>query len=293
MELIFEKMHGLGNDFVIFDQADQHAVDMIAANAADIADRRRGIGCDQILIITQAAAQAADSDARLIILNSDGSMAEACGNGTRCVAELLMRRLGKDHVTIISDGISDGLALEAWRSGAAEVSVNMGQPRFGWQDIPLRQEADTTSLHLHEDLPTAMAINIGNPHCVFVVPDAETAPVADLGPVIETHSMFPQKTNVEFISLIDKDHIRMRVWERGAGITSACGSGATAAAIAAHRLGLTSPQVKVELDGGKLMIDWRDDGAIMTGPVSDVFQGQITLPFVPRQSFVSAKDQSS
>jgi len=285
MELIFDKMHGLGNDFVIFDQADQHAVEAITAQAAAIADRRRGVGCDQILIITQAA----ETDARLMILNSDGSKAEACGNGTRCVAEVLMRRLGKDHVAMISDGGK----LEAWRSGQAEVSVNMGQPRFGWQEIPLRQAADTSALAVHEDLPAAMVINIGNPHCIFVVPDAEAAPVADLGPVIETHPMFPQKTNVEFISLIDKDHIRMRVWERGAGITSACGSGATAAAIAAHRLGLTSPQVKVELDGGQLMIDWREDGAIMTGPVSDVFQGRLTLPLAQRQAFASAKGQSS
>ncbi len=285
MELIFEKMHGLGNDFVIFDQADQYAVDAITAQAAAIADRRHGIGCDQILIIKEAA----ETDARLIILNNDGSKAEACGNGTRCVAELVMRRLGKDHVTMISDGGR----LDAWRSGQAQVSVNMGQPRFGWQDIPLRQEADPSALSLHDDLPDAKAVNIGNPHCIFVVPDAETAPVAELGPVIETHAMFPQKTNVEFISLIDKDHIRMRVWERGVGITSACGSGATAAAIAAHRLGLTSPSVKVELDGGQLMIDWREDGAIMTGPVSDVFQGRLTLPLAQRQSFVSAKGQSS
>ena len=285
MELIFEKMHGLGNDFVIFDQADQHAVEAITAQAAEIADRRRGIGCDQILIITKVA----ETDARLIILNSDGSRAEACGNGTRCVAEVMMRRLGKDHVAMISDGGT----LEAWRSSQSEVSVNMGQPRFSWQEIPLRLETDPSALHLHDDLPAGMAVNIGNPHCVFVVPDAEMAPVAELGPVIETHPMFPEKTNVEFISLLDTDHIRMRVWERGAGITLACGSGATAAAIAAHQLGLTSHQVKVDLDGGRLMIDWGMDGAVMTGPTCHVFQGRLTLPLVPRKSFDTAKGQSS
>ena len=282
MELSFVKMHGLGNDFIIVDMATPSMIAAITAHAGWLADRRRGIGCDQILITTENNMPDNTADARLIILNSDGSMAEACGNGTRCVAALMMRRLGKDRITLHSDGGK----LEAWQSADGLIAVNMGQPRFDWTDIPLAKPADTSRLNIGQDigqnigmeLPLAMAVNIGNPHCIFAVADADAIPLADIGGGLETHAMFPHKANIEFISLIGENRIRMRVWERGAGITSACGSGATASAIAAHRLGLTDKSVTVVLDGGELIINWTDDGAIMTGAVSDVFLGQVTLP---------------
>lgn len=270
MELTFFKMHGLGNDFIIVDMASPAMIEAISAHASWLADRRHGIGCDQILITVEDDI----ADARLIILNSDGSMAEACGNGTRCVAALMMRRLGKDHIILNSEGGT----LEAWQEQDGLISVNMGQPSFDWTDIPLAKPADTSRLDLGIGLPTGMAVNIGNPHCIFVVENAEAIALADIGPELESHAMFPAKANIEFISLIDENRIRMRVWERGAGITSACGSGATASAIAAHRLGLTDKMVTVVLDGGELIINWREDGAVMTGSASDVFSGQIALP---------------
>ncbi|MGB0181909.1 MAG: diaminopimelate epimerase [Candidatus Puniceispirillales bacterium] len=280
MELFFVKMHGLGNDFIIVDMPPPSMIAAIKAHAGWLADRRHGVGCDQILITTKDD----QADAGLIILNSDGSMAEACGNGTRCVAALMMQRLGKDHITLNSAG---GM-LKAWQAENGLISVNMGQPRFDWMDIPLAQPADTSRLDLtpalnkemdlDTELPPAMAINIGNPHCIFAVADADRIPLAEIGPRLETHAIFPEKANIEFISLIGENRIRMRVWERGAGITSACGSGATASAIAAHRLGLTDKKVTVVLDGGNLMINWTDDGAIMTGTATKVFQGQMILP---------------
>lgn len=270
MELSFVKMHGLGNDFIIVDMATPPMVAAITAHARMLADRRRGIGCDQILI----TAEDHPADARLIILNSDGSLAEACGNGTRCVAAVMMQRLAKDQITLNSAGGR----LEAWQAGHGMISVNMGHPRFDWSEIPLAHQADTKALDLGMGLPPAMAINIGNPHCVFAVDDAESIALAELGPRLETHALFPEKANIEWISVIGDNRIRMRVWERGAGITSACGSGATASAIAAYRLGLTEKAVTVVLDGGELMVNWTDAGAIMTGEVSHVFHGQITLP---------------
>ena len=269
MEINFVKMHGLGNDFLVIDGAD---VDVVAAHAAVLAHRRYGVGCDQILLIVDDV----DCDVGLVIFNRDGSVAEACGNGARCVAELVLRRLGQERITIKTAG---GV-LAAWRDGGG-IAVNMGVPRFGWDDIPLSRDVATDALVLHEGLPAAlpeaMAVNVGNPHCVFVVDDAESVAVAELGRGVENHPLFPQKTNVEFISLLGENRVRMRVWERGVGITEACGSGAVAAAVVAHRRGLTGARVVVELDGGALEIDWRDEGVIMVGAVAEVFSGRVVL----------------
>ena len=268
MEIDFVKMHGLGNDFLVVDGADAAVVDAVAADAARLASRRYGVGCDQILLIIDDV----DCDVGLVILNRDGSVAEACGNGARCVAELVLRRLGKTRVSIRTAG---GI-LAAWRDGAG-IAVNMGIPRFAWDAIPLSRAVDAGALVLHEDLPMAMAVNLGNPHCVFVVDDAAAVAVAELGRGIENHPLFPEKTNVEFISLLGTNRVRMRVWERGVGMTEACGSGAVAAAVVAHRRGLTEARVVVELDGGALQIDWRDEGVIMVGEVAEVFEGRLSL----------------
>ena len=271
MEINFVKMHGLGNDFLVIDEATA-VVDAVAAHAAVLAHRRYGVGCDQILLIVDDV----DCDVGLVIFNRDGSVAEACGNGARCVAELVLRRLGQERVSINTAG---GV-LAAWRDGGG-IAVNMGVPRFGWDDIPLSRDVATDALVLHEGLPAAlpeaMAVNVGNPHCVFVVDDAEAVAVAELGRGVENHPLFPQKTNVEFVSVLGEDRVRMRVWERGVGITEACGSGAVAAAVVAHRRGLTGARVVVELDGGALEIDWRDEGVIMVGAAAEVFSGRVVL----------------
>ena len=271
MEINFVKMHGLGNDFLVIDEATA-VVDAVGVDAARLASRRYGVGCDQILLIVDDV----DCDVGLVIFNRDGSVAEACGNGARCVAELVLRRLGQARVSINTAG---GV-LAAWRDGGG-IAVNMGVPRFGWDDIPLSRDVATDALVLHEGLPAAlpeaMAVNVGNPHCVFVVDDAEAVAVAELGRGVENHPLFPQKTNVEFVSVLGEDRVRMRVWERGVGITEACGSGAVAAAVVAHRRGLTGARVVVELDGGALEIDWRDEGVIMVGAVAEVFSGRVVL----------------
>lgn len=273
MNINFTKMHGLGNDFIIITSADAKARAAITSHARLLADRRWGVGCDQILLIDAADDTGGDGAIALTIVNSDGSVAEACGNGTRCVADLVMRERRVDSLTIHTAG---GI-LRAWREGGM-VAVTMGTPRFDWQDIPLAQASNTSQLQLIDGLSPAMAINLGNPHVVFAVEDAEAVDVARVGSAIETHALFPQRTNAEFITLIAKNKIRMRVWERGAGITSACGSGAVASAVAAHRLGLVDRQVAVMADGGELHVHWQeDDETILIGPATLSFYGSIAL----------------
>jgi diaminopimelate epimerase len=266
----FLKMHGLGNDFVVFD-ARKLALRLGPSEAKLLADRRLGVGCDQIIVI----ASAPGADAHMRILNSDGSEAEACGNAARCVARLLLEEMGGEEIRLDTKG---GLLL-CRDAGAGLVSVDMGAPALVWDKIPLSKPADTNGFALNVDGTPHLvsAVSMGNPHCVLFLEDAETAPVASLGPRIETHPMFPARTNVEFVGVVSRQRLRLRVWERGAGMTRACGSGACAAAVAAHRRGLTDEKIEVVLDGGVLAIELRDGRVLMTGPASLSFRGEVDI----------------
>lgn len=262
--LPFMKMHGAGNDFVVIDSRGRGAV-VTAALARAVGDRNRGIGFDQLAEIRDAE----DADFALDFWNSDGSRAGACGNATRCVSDYMMGQLGRESLTLVTQ--RGGLSARRLPDG--RVSVNMGQPQRDWREVPLSRAVDTAHLPLPGD---PVAVGMGNPHCVFFVPDAEAVDVTAEGRRYEHDPLFPQRTNVEFASPIGPDRLRMRVWERGAGITLACGSGACATAVAAVERGLTGRHVVLELDGGVLEIDWRDDGVWMQGPTSYVFGGRLT-----------------
>jgi diaminopimelate epimerase len=269
----FLKMHGLGNDFVVFDARD-HALAITPAQAKGVADRRFGVGCDTVVVIGPGGAEV---DASLRFLNADGGEVESCGNATRCVARLLMDERGLSRVKLATRG---GV-LSCTAAGKGLVETDMGPAWLAWNEIPMAEEKDTLNfeLPLEGKAIPASAVSVGNPHCVIFVPDAEKAPVAMLGPRIETHPLFPKKVNAEFVSVISPQKLRMRVWERGVGITLACGTGACAAAVAAVRRGLAERKVEVVLDGGSLMIEWREsDGhVIMTGPTALVYRGQVEL----------------
>ena len=261
-------MHGLGNDFVVVDaRAGGAAVTPALARA--LGDRHRGVGFDQLAVLRPGVGVAAEVD----FWNSDGTPAAACGNATRCVARLLMDESGAAAVEVRTGrGV-----LRAEEAGGGLIRVNMGQPQLTWAEVPLAREVDLDAL----PLPGAPgAAGMGNPHCVFVVPDAEAVDVAGIGAKVEHDPLFPERTNVEFVQVIDRGTIRMRVWERGGMITLACGSGACAAAVVTARRGLTERRVTVRLDGGDLGIDWREDGVWMTGPAALVFEGRLAPEFV-------------
>jgi diaminopimelate epimerase len=266
----FIKMHGLGNDFVVLD-ARRQPFPLTDAQARAIADRREGVGCDQLLILEPPTNGSADVFLR--IRNHDGGEVGACGNGTRCVAALVMGELGRDAIAIET---SAGL-LQAKAAGPARVTVDMGEARLGWQDIPLVEERDTLHLAIENGpLADPVGVSMGNPHAVFFVEDVESLPLADLGPALEHHPLFPERANIGAAQIIGKDRLRLRVWERGAGLTRACGTGACAAAVAAARRGLTGRKVEVVLDGGTLTLEWRQDGHVeMTGPVATSFRGEL------------------
>jgi diaminopimelate epimerase len=264
----FVKMHGAGNDFVIIDSRGGATV-TTARLAKAVGDRNRGVGFDQLAEIRDCD----DADYALDFWNSDGSRAGACGNASRCVADLVMQGTGRDSVTFRTErGV-----LTALRRDDGLISVNMGHPQLAWDEVPLSHQVDTLHLPLPGD---PAAVGMGNPHCVFFVDDADAVDLPRRGAAMEHDPLFPKATNVEFASRIGADHLRMRVWERGAGITLACGSGACAVAVAAHRRGLTGRRVRLDLDGGTLEIDWRDDGVWMTGPTAHVFDGMLTPAFV-------------
>ena len=265
----FIKMHGLGNDFVILDSR-LGGPEISSALARSLGHRNFGIGFDQLVIISGSP----DADIALNFFNSDGSTAGACGNATRCVASYEMDRLKLDSLRIITErGI-----LNARRQGDL-VNINMGHPLLEWFEIPLAHPTDTLNLPL-DGSPTATGM--GNPHCTFFVPDAEAVNLESLGPKIENNPLFPQRTNVQIAHVIDTDHIRMRVWERGVGLTLASGSSSCATAVAAARLGLTGRSVKIELDGGSMLINWREDGVWMTGETVHVYNGNLTQEFLDK-----------
>ncbi len=266
--LPFLKMHGLGNDFVIVDA--RKAKDPITpAVAKAIGSRFFGVGFDQLAVLRETD----DADVAVDFWNSDGSTADACGNASRCVARLMMEETGNDSITLQT---GFGL-LPVVRADADNFSVNMGHPQLTWDTVPLARDVDLNALPI-EGAPGAAGM--GNPHCVFVVDDAEAVDLPKLGPVMEHHELYPERTNVEFIHIINRNHIRMRVWERGGMITLACGSGACGAVVVAHRKGLVDRNVQVDLDGGTLYIDWREDGVWMTGPTALVFSGELSAEFL-------------
>ncbi|PLK27731.1 diaminopimelate epimerase [Novosphingobium sp. TH158] len=261
MRVPFVKMHGLGNDFIVLDARAGGVPAMDARLAAALADRKTGIGCDQLILIEPSEL----ATFRMRIFNADGSEVEACGNATRAVgllhgAEATIETLG-------------GLLKAAPADGG--IAVDMGEPRFDWQAIPLAYAMDTLTMPVGwEDLDAPAAVNVGNPHVVFFVPDCGAVEVERLGPLIEHDPLFPARINVNIATVASRSHIRLRVWERGAGETRACGTGACATAIAAMRRGLVDRQVTVSLAGGDLAIGWGADNRItMTGPAVESFRG--------------------
>lgn len=267
--LTFLKMHGLGNDFVVLD-ARARPIPVTADLARALADRHRGVGFDQLARIDPGDA---GQDAKLTFWNADGSLSAACGNATRCIARHLMTETGKSELTLATERG----ALRTVDAGGGLTSVNMGAPLLDWQDIPLAEAMETDSLPI-DGAP--VATGMGNPHCTFFVAEAEAIPLAEFGARMEHHPLFPERTNVQVAQVTGPDRLRMRVWERGTGITLASGSSSCATAVAAARRGLTGRSVTIDLDGGTLAVDWRDDGVWMTGPTAHVFTGTLTPDFL-------------
>lgn len=267
MDVPFLKMHGLGNDFVIIDCRRGTPV-LTKSQIVKVADRKRGVGCDQL--VHMLPPKSPKADVYLDMYNADGSSLGACGNASRCIADLMMSELGTMECTIETvSGILECTRAENW-----QVCVDMGTPKLEWNEIPVSKQCDTLHLPLDGD---PVGVSMGNPHCVHFCEDVGTVSVDKLGAKVEHDPLFPERTNVEYVGIQGKDHLRMRVWERGAGITQACGTGACASAVAAVRRGLTGRKVRVTLDGGDLMIEWREsDGhVLMTGPVAYSFEGNI------------------
>ena len=261
MRIEFTKMHGLGNDFVVLDGRERPIPEIDASAASAIADRHTGIGCDQLVLLEPSNA----ADFRMRIFNADGSEVEACGNATRAVGLL--------HGTPARIETLAGIVTTA--PGREGIAVEMGRPRFGWDEIPLAYAMDTHAMPVAwEELADPIAVNVGNPHAIFFVSDTQAVDLARLGPEIERDALFPDRINVNVATVVNPATIRLRVWERGAGLTRACGTGACATAIGAMRRGLVDRRVTVKLPGGALTIEWRDDGEIvMTGPAVESFQG--------------------
>jgi diaminopimelate epimerase len=265
--LPFMKMHGLGNDFVVVD-ARKGEVPLSQGVIKGIAHRQMGIGFDQLTVIENGV-----GDAHLTFYNADGSTSAACGNATRCIARYLMNESGATDLHLTTDR-GDLFAKDL---GGGLTSVNMGQPQLDWNDVPLAHEMDTLSLPI---TGSPVATGMGNPHCTFFVENAEAIDLTTFGPAHEHHPLYPERTNVQVAQIIGPDHIRMRVWERGVGVTLASGSSSCATAVAAARRGLTGRSVRIDLDGGTLNIDWRDDGVWMTGPTMHVADGTFTSDFI-------------
>jgi diaminopimelate epimerase len=270
----FIKMHGLGNDFVVLD-ARKRDLNLSLSQARSIADRRTGVGCDQLIVLEPSD----NADVFMRIRNPDGGEAEACGNATRCVASQLMAENCSDRVVIETVA---GL-LEATDAGHGLYSVDMGPANLDWDQIPLARDMDTLHVEVQVGPDSApvladpVAVNIGNPHAVFFVDNVDAVDLATVGPMLEHHPVFPERANISIAQIISNGAIRMRVWERTAGITRACGSAACAVLVAAARRGLTGRGAEVTLDGGTLKIAWREDGHVMmTGPVATSFAGNLS-----------------
>jgi diaminopimelate epimerase len=269
MRAAFTKMHGLGNDFVVLDTRDHPLPPLSPALVRALANRHTGIGCDQLVLLEPSA----DADLKMRIFNADGTEVAACGNATRAVA---LR-----HANVHGASPDDPLRIETAagillaRATSQGIAVDMGHPRLEWEAIPVAYPLDTLALPVAwEELEQPCCVNIGNPHAVFFVPDCDAVPLHRLGPQIETDPLFPERVNVNVATVEDRGHIRLRVWERGAGLTRACGTGACATAVAAMRRGLVDRTVQVALPGGTLAITWEDDGRLtMNGPAAESFRG--------------------
>ena len=270
----FRKMNGLGNDFVVLD-ARTHPVALGADEVRRIGDRSRGIGCDQVIVMEPSQ----KADVFMRIFNADGSEVGACGNAARCVALLAAEETGRSKVSIET---SSGL-LSAEVKGADRITIDMGKPRFAWNEIPLAEPFhDTTGIELQIgpiDAPvlhSPSVVNVGNPHAIFWVSDVYAHELARFGPLLENHPVFPERANISLAQVTSRSGLRVRTWERGAGLTRACGTAACAAAVAAARKGLTGRKVTVELPGGVLFIDWADnDHILMCGPAELEFEGTL------------------
>ncbi|PYD51575.1 diaminopimelate epimerase [Komagataeibacter saccharivorans] len=270
----FLKMHGLGNDFVVVDER-VHRHDLTPARIAALCDRHQGIGCDQFVTLRSACAEGADVFVRFF--NADGSESGACGNASRCVADLLARETGQEHVGLQTR--AGVLHATVVRPGL--VTVDMGAPAMGWTDVPLAEERDTLHLPIAGD---PAAVSMGNPHATFFLPAPDSVDPSVAGPGLEHHALFPERANIGFAHVTSRDAMRLRVWERGSGLTLACGSGACAAVVNAVRRGLVERTCTVTMDGGELCITWREsDGhVLMTGPATTSFQGTFSPEDYPR-----------
>ena len=277
----FRKMNGLGNDFVILD-ARQRPAKLGADDIRRIGDRTKGPGCDQVIVLEPSKA----ADVFMRIFNADGSEVGACGNAARCVALILAQESGREKVGIET---SAGL-LAAQVDGPDRVVIDMGKPRFAWDEIPLAEPFhDTTKIELQIgpiDAPvlhSPSVVNVGNPHAIFWVDDVDAHDLARAGPLLENHPIFPERANISLARVVSRDRIKLRTWERGAGLTKACGTAACAAAVAAARKGFTDRSVTVDLPGGALLIDWTQDGRIlMSGPAKFEFEGTLGPDFLSR-----------
>lgn len=267
-DIPFIKMHGLGNDFVIIDRT---ALSMTISSSLiqAICNRHTGIGCDQLVTIEPATNP--DASIWVRFYNNDGSKSGACGNATRCVAHLYIQKLQKSQIILQTDERLLRCAIDG-----DQVAVNMGGATLDWQSIPLSKKVDT--LHIHDsDINDGVAVNVGNPHLVLFTSSLETIDIQHLGANLEQHPLFPERANINFAQVLDRHHVKLRVWERGTGETLACGTGACATAVAAYQRGLTGHHVRVDLPGGTLTIDVQDIKNIhMIGPVTYVFEGVFT-----------------
>jgi diaminopimelate epimerase len=271
----FLKMHGLGNDFVVLD-ARAAALDLTPERRRAIADRRLGVGCDQLIVLEPPTEREADVFMR--IYNPDGGEAQACGNATRCVASVVMDERKTDQVTVQTvAGLLESQKTGVGSNGLPVISVDMGLARLDWRDIPVREACDTKHMPVGiGPLQDPVGTNMGNPHATFFVDDAAAIPLGELGPKLEHDRFFPERANIGVAQLLGEGRLRLRVWERGAGITLACGSGACAAVVAASRRGLVNRRADVVLEGGTLTIEWlRDDHVLMTGGIAVAFKGEL------------------
>jgi diaminopimelate epimerase len=276
MTLRFTKMHGLGNDFVVFDALSQ-AIALTPEQCRRLADRRFGIGCEQILLVERS--RSPNTDFHYRIFNADGSEVEQCGNGARCFARFVLDKGLTDKREIPVSTVAGDIQLHVLDDGL--VRVDMGRPGFEPERIPFVADAtaDSYSLEVDGQELDIGAVSMGNPHAVLEVEDVDTAPVLELGPLIEQNSRFPRRVNAGFMQILDPGHIRLRVFERGAGETLACGTGACAAVAVGRRRGLLAARVRVSLRGGDLVVEWPDESRPiwMTGPVATVYEGEIDL----------------
>lgn len=269
----FRKMNGLGNDFVVIDaRGEPLAVSDDQARA--IADRKTGVGCDQLIVMEQSPI----ADVKMRIWNAEGGEVQSCGNASRCIADIVMGERKSDSVTIDTRG---GF-LSAKRAGPMMVTIDQGKPRFGWKEIPLSEAfADTRHIELQIGpidkplLHSPSVVNVGNPHCIFWVNDLDVVDLAKVGPMIEHHPLFPERTNVELAQVVSRDHVILKVWERGAGLTKACGTAACATMAAGHRLRLIDPKCRITLPGGDLFMAVNEENGhvLMTGPVEYEYEG--------------------